>query len=220
MMVDDDHIGVERVLARLQHEAFLVERTVRAQTIVAGRCDERPDRRVLAHVPKLGAIAQATACAIASCCARNRNAGNERDKTPPSPKIDASVASVEVPSPSARTSTPAAITRSAVASVWGKSNASALFLVTFGLLRRGGVFLDDRNDLADPVDAYPKIVVGLGDAGLVFVVRFAGLPFQFDEGVEPEFLKAAHALDGLRGDRRLTKGGLIRARDVELLLVD
>src|SRR5205809_5137752 len=66
MMVDDDHIGVERVLARLQHEAFLVERTVRAQTIVAGRCDERPDRRVLGHVPKLGAIAAFT-------CARERD---------------------------------------------------------------------------------------------------------------------------------------------------
>ena len=52
MMVDDDDIGIERVLARLQYEAFLVKRTVRAQTIVAGRCDERPDRCVLRHVRK------------------------------------------------------------------------------------------------------------------------------------------------------------------------
>ena len=143
------------------------------------------------------AIARATACAMASCWARNRNPGNERDRTPPAPKIDVSAASVEAAS-SVRTSALATVTREAVSSAWGKSNASAFFLVTAGFRRRRGVFLDDRNDLADAVDPFAKIVVGPADAGLVFVVRFAGFPFQFDESVELEFLQAAHALDGLR----------------------
>ena len=57
VMIDDDDIGIERVLARLQYEAFLVERTVRTQTVVARRGDERPDRCVLGHVRELCAIA-------------------------------------------------------------------------------------------------------------------------------------------------------------------
>src|SRR5947207_7833219 len=147
---------------------------------------------------------------MASCCARNRNAGNERDKMPPLPKIDVSVASVEALSPSVRASALAAVSCEVASSV----STSALFLVTAGLRRGRRFFLDDRDDLADAVDAYPKIVVGLGDAGLVFVVRFAGFPFPFDESVEPKFLQAAKALGGLRGDRCFAERGLIRACEI------
>ena len=57
VVVDDDHIGVERGLARLQHEALRVVGAVAAQAVVAGRRDERPDRGVLGHVGEFAAVA-------------------------------------------------------------------------------------------------------------------------------------------------------------------
>ena len=57
VMVDDDDVGVERLLPRLQHEAVVVKRAVAAEAIVARRRDERPDRRVFRHVGELAAVA-------------------------------------------------------------------------------------------------------------------------------------------------------------------
>ncbi len=50
MMVDHDDVGLERRLARFQHEAFGMVGTVGAKTVVAGRRHQRPDRRVLGDV--------------------------------------------------------------------------------------------------------------------------------------------------------------------------
>ena len=70
------------------------------------------------------------------------------------------------------------------------------------------------------VDAVAKIVVDVVDAHLVLGVALAGFPLQFDERVQPEFLQAADGFDRLPGNRRLAQRRLIRARDVDALLVD
>ena len=57
VVVDDDHVGVERLAPRLQHEAVGVVRAVLAEAVVAGGGDERPDRRVLGDVGQLRAVA-------------------------------------------------------------------------------------------------------------------------------------------------------------------
>ena len=57
VVVDDDDVGIERVLARLQHEARGVMRAVLPQAVVARRRDQRPDRGVLGHVGEFGAVA-------------------------------------------------------------------------------------------------------------------------------------------------------------------
>ena len=57
MMIDDDDVGVERGLARLQHEAVGMKRAAAAEAVVARRRDERPDRRVLRDVGELAAVA-------------------------------------------------------------------------------------------------------------------------------------------------------------------
>jgi hypothetical protein len=56
VMVDDDDVGLQRGLARLQHEAVAVERAFGAEAVVARRSDERPDRGVLRNVGELPAI--------------------------------------------------------------------------------------------------------------------------------------------------------------------
>ncbi len=57
VMVDHDDVGVQRGLSRLEYEAVAVERTVAAEAVVAGRRDQRPDRRVLRNIGELAAVA-------------------------------------------------------------------------------------------------------------------------------------------------------------------
>ncbi len=57
VMVDDDDVGLERGLARLEDEAIGVERAICAEAVVARRRDERPDRRVFRDVGQRAAIA-------------------------------------------------------------------------------------------------------------------------------------------------------------------
>jgi hypothetical protein len=57
VVVHHDDVGLERVLARLQHEAFAMMRAIAAEAVLARRRDERPDRCILRHVGELTAIA-------------------------------------------------------------------------------------------------------------------------------------------------------------------
>ncbi len=57
MMVDDDDIRLQRVLARLHHEALAIEAALAAEAVFARRRDQRPDRSVLRHVGELAAVA-------------------------------------------------------------------------------------------------------------------------------------------------------------------
>ena len=63
VVVDDDDVGLERVLARLHHEALVVVRAVLAEAVLARRRHVRPDGGVLRHVGELGAVAASAACA-------------------------------------------------------------------------------------------------------------------------------------------------------------
>ena len=57
MMIDDDHIGGERLLTRFHHEAFCVMRALGAETVFARRCHVRPDARIFRHRSKIAFIA-------------------------------------------------------------------------------------------------------------------------------------------------------------------
>ena len=57
MVIDDDHIGRLRALARLHHEAVFPERTFAAQAVVGGRGDQRQQRRILGQRIEFGQIA-------------------------------------------------------------------------------------------------------------------------------------------------------------------
>jgi hypothetical protein len=57
VMVDDDDVGVERVLARLHHEAFAMECAVAAEAVLARRRHHRPYPGVFGDVGELGAVA-------------------------------------------------------------------------------------------------------------------------------------------------------------------
>ena len=57
MMVDDDNVGIQCILARLHDETFLMKRAVRPETVVAGGRHERPDRGVLRHIGEERAVA-------------------------------------------------------------------------------------------------------------------------------------------------------------------
>ena len=57
VVIDDDDIGIERVLAGLHHEAVAIKRAVAAEAVVAGGRDKRPDAGVFRNVGQFGAIA-------------------------------------------------------------------------------------------------------------------------------------------------------------------
>ena len=59
VMIDDDDVGLLRLLARLHHEAVLVIRAFLAEAVVARGRDHRPDRRRSPARRELGLVAGA-----------------------------------------------------------------------------------------------------------------------------------------------------------------
>src|SRR5207237_10226760 len=57
MMVDDDDVGSERLLARVHDEALAVVRALAAEAVLARRGDLRPDAGVVRHFRQLGLVA-------------------------------------------------------------------------------------------------------------------------------------------------------------------
>src|SRR4029453_1545427 len=162
------------------------------------------------------AIARAIACDISSCCERKRNPGSARDSMPPSRKMASSASSWPASSCSISGSDVASSTLVLLGRRLG-------FGGRLGLRRRRGrscgVGLRGGERHAPFVDLPRELVVDLVDAILVVLRRLA-FPSQVGHGIEPELLQLPQVVHGVAVSAGFAQRRLVRARDVDLLLVD
>ncbi len=57
MVINHHHIGLLRFAARLHHKTFLMEFALRAKAVIAGRCDQIPDRGIFRYPRQLRLVA-------------------------------------------------------------------------------------------------------------------------------------------------------------------
>ncbi len=158
-------------------------------------------------------IACATDSAIASCCARKRKPGSARASVPPSPKIAASSVSGAAGDPES--------------SAWAvRSWTSSISVCRFPWARRAPrqppsrLRRARRERGANRARLFVERLVRPRDARLVGVVVLAPLPFQARDRLHPQLVERAQVVDRGLAAGGLLQRGLIRARDVDLLLVD
>ncbi len=154
------------------------------------------------------AIASATARAISICWLRTRNPGTARASAPRSPKIASSAVFSACDDSGRRVGGDEVSGGPSRARSWRRCG------------RRDRPVAGVGEELPDRGDALVDRGVDGGRARLVVVVALAGAPLERRERGVPELVQPAHAVDRLLRRRDLAQRGLVRARDVLLLLVD